>query len=72
MINYTASGTDADGKDWEVVGILNGSNPLELDAIVHLGRSVFQQLTNGKAQFGQPGVGCRGPYKIKMLTLVAT
>lgn len=24
----------------------------------------FRQLTSGKAVFGQPGVGCRGPYNI--------
>ena len=24
----------------------------------------FKQLTGGKAVFGKPGVGCRGPYNI--------
>lgn len=27
-------------------------------------RSSFEQLTNGKAVFGKPGIGCRGPYDI--------
>jgi hypothetical protein len=28
----------------------------------------FEQLTQGKAVFGEPGVGCKGPYTItKML-----
>lgn len=72
MINYTASGTDVTGKEWEVTGILQGNNPLDLDATVHLGHAIFQQLTQGKARFGRPGEGCEGPYKIKMVTLVTT
>ena len=28
----------------------------------------FDQLTNGKAIFGMPGLGCKGPYKIMGFT----
>jgi hypothetical protein len=30
---------------------------------------IFQQLTEGKAVYGQPGVGCKGPYTIKKIVI---
>ena len=29
----------------------------------------FHQLTNGRAVYGSPGVGCRGPYDIRKITI---
>lgn len=72
MINYTCSGTDATGKEWEVTGILQGTNPIDHDVVNQLGSAVFNQLTQGKARFGHPGEGCKGPYSIKLVTLVTT
>lgn len=73
MINYTATGTDATGRDFEITGIVAGVNPLDPEVFQLVGRAAFQQLTQGKAIYGHPGErGCQGPYTLKMLTLVAT
>lgn len=32
-------------------------------------KDTFEQLTQGRAIYGQPGVGCRGPYAIKRVLI---
>lgn len=32
-------------------------------------RETFRQLTEGKAVFGNPGLGCKGPYDIHRITI---
>jgi hypothetical protein len=32
-------------------------------------REAFLKLTTGKAVYGKPGVGCKGPYSIKRLVI---
>lgn len=69
MINYTVKGTAGDEQSWTV----SGSVPHDIgaeNALNGVMRDAFLQLTNGRAVFGQPGVGyCRGPYKIKRVEL---
>lgn len=68
MITYrfTMDGTAADGQTWRTNGEVSaeqaGDFPLLLEQAQ---RDSFMQLTRGKAVFGKPGVGCRGPYSIK-------
>jgi hypothetical protein len=65
---YTLEGTAADGQTWcssgEVYTENEGDFPL---ALQDAQRRAFQQLTQGKAVYGIPGIGCRGPYKITKL-----
>jgi hypothetical protein len=65
----TIEGTDATGMTWATDVRVSGIPfPQALDRALS---ESFQQLTQGKAVYGKPGVGCRGPYEIAKLTLVA-
>lgn len=71
MISYTATVTDANNIEIEITGIVRGSNPLDPEIYMDVGRAVFLQLTGGAARYGAPGRGgCTGPYNIKMISLV--
>jgi len=66
--NYSLEGTAADGQTWFASGVvtteLEGDFP---NALEDAQRKAFHQLTQGKAVYGKPGVGCRGPYRITKL-----
>lgn len=64
---YTIEGTNAGGQTWTTKGRVEADYPECLQAAM---RDSFRQLTRGKAVFGQPGVGCRGPFKIIRFELV--
>ena len=75
MINYfyKAEGEAADGQTW----ITSGNVFTEQEGNFHevpmmAMEDSFLQLTKGKAVFGFPGLGCRGPYKIMRLLLERT
>ena len=68
MIRYTAEGIAAGGQTWKTEGAVDAVFPLCFEAAM---RHSFQQLTSGKAIYGQPGAGCRGPYKISRFELTA-
>lgn len=38
-------------------------------ALIQVMRRSFLQITQGKATYGQPGKGCRGPYQITRFLL---
>lgn len=63
MKKYTVEGTAADGQKWKAEGEVADRLDWVLLADEAL-RAAFQQVTGGKAVFGKPGIGCRGPYKI--------
>lgn len=62
---YVVKGTAANEQAWSVSGEITnekeGDFPSTLDGTLQL---AFMQLTQGKAVYGKPGVGCNGPYKI--------
>jgi hypothetical protein len=66
--HYVVAGTAAGGQTWEVEGEIAGEyeldgGPPDLRRMMEqVGRQSFVQLTQGKAVFGHPGVGCIGPY----------
>ena len=67
---YEVSGIGANGQTWTVVGELPGGKPGDFPQLSEKAlRAVFQTLTNGKAVYGKPGVGCNGPYRIKRFVL---
>jgi hypothetical protein len=61
---YTIIGTAADAQTWEATGILE-CKPGDFASLPDEAmKAAFHQLTNGKAVYGKPGIGCRGPYRI--------
>jgi hypothetical protein len=64
-------GDGAEGQTWTTTGEIE-TGALEFhNALTQVMRQSFQQLTKGNAIFGQPGVGCRGPYAITRYALEA-
>lgn len=70
VYKYTMKGTAADGQSWSTNGEVSVDKPGEFaNALAQAQMDSFMQLTNGKAVFGKPGLGCRGPYNIDRFTL---
>ena len=63
---YTIQGTAAGGQTWETSGIVSSEYD---DVFTAANHAAFLQLTEGKAVFGKPGVGCHGPYDILTITI---
>jgi len=58
---FEISGTAGDGKIWKTSGTIGS----ELAGVFNAAMAAsFAQLTGGRAVFGKPGDGCRGPYDI--------
>jgi len=52
------------------MGTVEVATPGNFHAVPALAmKQAFQQLTDGKAVFGNPGVGCVGPYHITRMLL---
>jgi hypothetical protein len=65
---YTVEGKEGGGETWRAQGFIETQNPGDFATVPQLAmRDSFMQLTEGKAEFGRPGVTCRGPYMITML-----
>lgn len=66
---YAVSGTGAGEQTWQIDGQIQaeaGNLPSVFDQAM---RETFGALTSHKAVFGQPGVGCSGPYRITRLLI---
>lgn len=67
---YEMQGTAADGQTWTTSGTvsveLSGQWP---DVVDTAQRESFDQLTSGRAVYGKPGFGCRGPYQVNQFTI---
>jgi hypothetical protein len=66
---FTVSGTTAGGVPFHVGGVVECEFRELFDAVM---RRCFMDLTSGKAIFGAPGVGCKGPYEIAEIRLERT
>jgi hypothetical protein len=64
---FTIEGTAANGQTWTTKGRVTTLYP---ECLMDAMRDSFFQLTQGKAVFGKPGVGCRGPYEISRFEMV--
>jgi hypothetical protein len=68
VYRWTVSGTAADGQTWETSGTVGPVQPGNFPAVCGSAlEQSFIDLTGGRAIYGQPGVGCRGPYTITRL-----
>lgn len=66
----TVEGSAADGQTWRTESTVSIGSPGQfMELFTYCMRASFEQLTSGKAQFGRPGVGCRGPYRIRKFVL---
>jgi hypothetical protein len=60
---YEVNGTAANGQTWSASGIIETKSAGEFISAISMALAeAFQQLTEGKAVYGNPGVGCSGPY----------
>lgn len=67
---YEISGTAADEQTWTAVGEVHIEKAGDFPKVFEQAMwDAFNQLTQGKAVFGKPGVGCNGPYKIMFMQL---
>ena len=67
---YTMHGAAADQQTWSADGVIEVANyGAFLQVPGAAAADAFEQLTNGRAIFGLPGVGCKGPYRITKLTI---
>ena len=64
---WALTGTDGNGNRWETSGEVDKA--VFHDALDDAQRLSFHQLVQGKAKFGNPGVGCSGSYRIDSLTI---
>jgi len=66
---YEVSGCAADDQTWTVRGTTT-ANRGDFALVPNVAmRETFAQLTNGKAIYGKPGIGCKGPYRINRLLI---
>lgn len=67
---YTIEGRAADDQTWTVVGAVETEREGDFMNAVNIAmREGFMELTRGKAVYGRPGEGCRGPYQISRLEI---
>ncbi len=71
IIGFKIIGTSALGQTWECCGKIENVDWPDHDLLGKAMKESFMQLTGGKAIFGKPGVGCRGPYSIVRIELHA-
>lgn len=63
---FTIDGHGVEGATFQT----NGTTLCEFhDTFDVAMEETFHQLTHGKAVYGSPGVGCRGPYTIKRVVI---
>lgn len=65
---YVVEGKAADGQSYTCEGTVEAPFPEVFTVAM---KAAFQQLTQGKAVYGKPGVGCRGPYTITKVVIEA-
>lgn len=72
LYKYELSGTAADGQTWRTFGTIETQNGGQfLNVPMEAIAESFRRITAGKAVYGQPGAGCRGPYAITELIIKA-
>jgi hypothetical protein len=67
--SYTVNGSAAGDQTWETSGTVELPEADFHAAVETVLRESFMKLTDGKAIFGKPGVGCNGPYSITRFTI---
>jgi hypothetical protein len=68
--DYVITGTAANGQTWTTRGTVEAESASFLDTPLMAMQESFESLTQGKAVYGQPGVGCRGPYQVTAMHIM--
>ena len=69
---YQLNGTAAEGQTWQANGIVETEKLGDWLKTPSLAlKDAYDQLTHGRAIYGKPGVGCRGPYRMTRLVIDA-
>lgn len=68
MYSFLIEGTASDGT-WTTKGTIDAQNADIVGVVSMVLRESFGQLTQGKAVFGMPGMGCKGPYDIHKIVI---
>lgn len=63
---YSVKGTAAKGQTWVTSGVVTCDF---MEAFNEAMRESFKTLTDGKAVYGTPGLGCNGPYNVTSFLL---
>jgi hypothetical protein len=67
---YEASGMAADGQTWTTTGVVEVPREGDFPQVPEMAmRASFLQLTRGQAVYGNPGMGCDGPYTFLRLLI---
>jgi hypothetical protein len=67
---YHLEGGAAGEQTWSASGIIQIEKAGDFAEVPDRAiRETFLKLTTGKAVYGRPGVGCKGPYSIKRLVI---
>lgn len=67
---FKVEGMAAAGQSWTASGVVAAASPGQFQLVIDGAmRETFAQLTGGKAIYGKPGIGCRGPYTITSFLL---
>jgi hypothetical protein len=66
---YEVIGTAARAQTWKASGYVKDPNNDLREVFEEVMQEAFMQLTKGKAVYGQPGVGCQGPYTFDKITI---
>lgn len=70
IYTFTVSGTDSVGKGWQTQTKHPVDGVPDFEKIFARGMAEsFAMLTGGKAVFGEPGIGCTGPYDITKIVI---
>jgi len=67
LYDYTITGLDGNDNTWTVAGKVQVDEFIAAPTFAM--QDGFRKLTQGEAVYGQPGVGCRGPYKVTNMTI---
>jgi hypothetical protein len=67
---YEVLGSATQDQTWVVTGFSKTENQGDFALVPDMAlRDAFFQLTQGKAVYGKPGIGCSGPYRIHRLII---
>ncbi len=70
IYKYEISGLAADDQTWIAHGTVEVAALGQFMEVPNMAvGEAFKQLTQGRAIYGKPGIGCHGPYRIVKMTI---
>lgn len=68
--SYEMSGKDSGAQTWKFTGTVTTKGAGEFLSVPGQAlKQSFEALTQGKAVYGNPGIGCKGPYRVTKLVI---